>query len=99
MDISYWEEDGSIVWSHGSPSRLLQEQVLKALIDRLDLARDLANNLTLHLANAFKIYIYILLFVQRPKGLLPTYEGILLIKEHTKREENWYYSVCFRSET
>ncbi len=41
-DISYWEEDGSVVWSHGSPSRLLQEQVLKALIDHRALAIDRA---------------------------------------------------------
>ena len=138
VDISYWEEDGSIVWPHGSPSRLLQVQVLKALTDRfnldfnltsptrdldraLDLAatssaptapatsssaiartprRDLAFALALastshlaapshshaiYLARAFSIYIYIyiFLFVQRPKGMLPTYEGILLIKERT----------------
>jgi len=94
-DISYWEEDGSFVWPHGSPSRLLQVQVLKALTDRftsalarasaldLDLAHDLASDLTNYLARAFSIYIYIFLFVQRPKGILPTYEGILLIKERT----------------
>ena len=58
MDISYWEEDGSIVWPHGSPSRLLQVQVLKPLTDRFNLdfdrdrARDLDRALTRDLVSA-----------------------------------------------
>lgn len=33
------------------------------------------------LSRAIHIYIINFLFVQRPKGMLPVYEGILLIKE------------------
>ena len=55
----------------------------RALGLTLAYASALKRYLTYYLANTFKIYIYIFLFVQRPKGMLPAYEGILLIKERT----------------
>jgi hypothetical protein len=53
-------------------------ECVRASAHAISCASDLAHNLTLHLANAFRIYIYF--FVQRPKGILPAYEGILLIE-------------------
>jgi energy-coupling factor transporter ATP-binding protein EcfA2 len=168
-DTGYWEEDGTIIWSHMGPSSSLKEQVVIAsdLASASDLARrlvhncnldlarnsdlnlvsvrvlardlafdlardldpdpdsdlvrarklannlafyldsnrdsdlvrahirarDLANNLAFYLAlhrnldlafkNALTIYFLIFFFLRRPKGMLPVYEGILLIKERT----------------